>query len=224
MKKLLIGSLIIIAIFLIYLGFMDRDVYYLNLMDYGEVYHEEIRTFFTDKKMLEEDVFGFVEKQMRITELTSLLEDNKKITLHNKNIPVKNALIKADLVTISVGLDDFLSKIVLYEEDIHKMYEYVDELSEDLEKMFETMRMYCKEDIIFLGYYNPFLNNEDIALVFRYLNDRYASISEKYNIFYLSTTDIVQSETDFKNRILLSEAGEKKISSKIIESIEKILF
>lgn len=224
MKKLLIGSLIVIAIFLIYLGFMDRDVYYLNLMDYGEAYHEKIRSFFSDKKMLEEDVLGFVEEQMRITELTSLLEDNKKITLHDKNIPIKNSLIKADLVTVSVGLNDFLSKMVLYEKNVHRMYEYIDELSEDLEKLFETMRMYCKEDIIFLGYYNPFLENEDLSLVFRYLNDRYSSICEKYDIFYLSTTDIVSDPSDFVDSTSLSLGGIEKISSKLIETIEKILF
>lgn len=224
MKKLLIGSLIIIAIFLIYLGFMDRDVYYLNLMDNGADYHEKICSFFSDKKKLEKGVFGFVEKQMRITELTSLLEDNKKIMVDNKNIPIKNALIKADIVTISIGLDDFLSKVALYENDVHKMYEYIDELSEDLEKFFSLIRMYCKEDIVFLGYYNPFLNNEDISLVFRYLNDRYSNICQKYNIVYVPTTDIVKEEEDFKDRITLSDRGKEKISSIFLQTIEKVLF
>ena len=80
-----------------------------------------------------------------------------------KKKSIKNALIKADLVTLSIGMNDFLYKMNLDVEEfsMEELYDYVDEMSEDTDTLLRLLREYCKEDIMMTNYYVPRNLNSD---------------------------------------------------------------
>ena len=122
MKKIIIIILIIISIFLIYLCNMDKKAYYLALGDSfakgegpnGKIvsgYSNNIKKYLKEKKLLETYINEFSENGQRTTDLINIIKDNKAIKKGQKQITIQNALIKADLVTISIGANDLLNKI-----------------------------------------------------------------------------------------------------------------
>ena len=126
MKKILIIGVIILSIFIIYLTTLDKKVYYLVLGDeislgltsnnkYEKNYTEYIKEYLEEKNILEKYINEYTTQNYRITDIINDINNNKEIEDTKKTL--KNALIKADLVTLSIGTNDIISKI----EDINKM-------------------------------------------------------------------------------------------------------
>ena len=83
------------------------------------------------------------------------------------------------------------------------------------------MREYCKEDIIFIGYYVP---NEESLEVIKYLNKEYAKVCQRYNVEYIDLVSIFENRSEFiDNNNLPTRSGENMIASKVIDRIDKKL-
>lgn len=186
LKTVLILSVISLSVFLIYLATLDHKVYYLDLGDeisVGEnAYGKQLERYFSSLNKLEQYIDGFKEEDLRITDLIRNIETNQKIMLGKKEQTLKNALIKADLVTLSLGRNDFVYKIDYMSKS--ELYDTADQVLHDLEDLFTLMREYCKEDIIFIGIINSNWPAQDE--VFLYLNEKINRLCEEYDIlFYL---------------------------------------
>jgi len=240
MKKILLLGLIFLLVFLIYLCNIDKKVYYLALGDslaYGEGaygkkvsgYTSIVKDYLKEQGILEVYVDEFAQSGYRTTDLINDIEDNKKIVKGKKDITIKNALIKADLVTLSIGANDILNKINIENEaPYEKIYDYIDELAIDLEKLLKLMREYSKEDIILIGYYNPYpyLNSNKIDNVFEYLNKKYREVCMEYKIYYVEIDDIFKENPEFlpnDYNIHPSEEAYKAIGNEVIGVINKTL-
>lgn len=235
MKKILIIGLIVLAVFLIYLSNLDKKVYYLALGDSlangqstgkkVKSYSDYVRDYLKEQNLLETYINEYAENGYRTTDLIKAIKDNKKITRNKKEITLQNALIKADLVTISIGANDILTKInekITYDE----IYNYIDDLTDDIDELFKLMREYCKEDIVLVGYYNPYIESKETSDIFDYLNDSYKEISKKYKIIYVEIDLLFRENPDFlpsTNDIHPSKAGYKAIAGQIIGSVNKTL-
>lgn len=206
MKKILIIGIIILSIFLIYLTTIDKKVYYLALGDeislgltsegyYEKNYTEYIKEFLEETKKLETYVDDYKTQGYRITDIINDINNNKEIEDTKKTI--KNALIKADLVTISIGTNDIISKIEdinkINKFDYNKLYKNIETISKDLEKLLILLREYCKEDIIMLGIY---INTKDEKTneIIKLANQNFKTISEKYNIKYIDQYELLTSK------------------------------
>lgn len=186
LKTVLILSVISLSVFLIYLATLDHKVYYLDLGDeisVGEnAYGKQLERYFSSLNKLEQYIDGFKEDDLRITDLIRNIETNQKIMLGKKEQTLKNALIKADLVTLSLGRNDFVYKIDYMSKS--ELYDTADRVLHDLEDLFTLMREYCKEDIIYIGVINSNWPAQDE--VFLYLNEKINRLCEEYDIlFYL---------------------------------------
>lgn len=202
MKKILISGLVVLSIFVIYLSLMDKKVYYLSLGSLNN-YSNSVKNYFNKKDLLEDYVYAFSSSEKKITDIIKDINNNKRY----KDYTMKNSLVKADLVTIYIKANDVFDK--LNEEDViyGDIYDYIDELCFDLDKLLSLIRKYCKEDIILIGYYNPFKNGEKSDVI-SYLNRKFKDVSLKYDISFVN----VNSDDD------------KKTLDKIIEVIEKKIF
>ena len=240
MKKTLLLGTVILIVFLIYLCNMDKKVYYINLGDslaagddaYGKKvkgYSGYIKDYLKKGYNLTLRYYDYATNGYRTTDLISIIEENKKIKKNNKEITIQNSLIKADLVTISIGANDILNKInPKNTQDYNQIYNYIDDLSKDLDQLLKLMRQYCKEDIIMIGYYNPypFLNNKRINEIFNYLNKKYKETCNNYNVTYIEIDNLFKENPNFlpnENNIHPSEEGYKAISGEIISVINKKL-
>lgn len=220
LKKIFVISILLLSIFLIYLTTMDRKVYFLALGDsisYGKnSYLDYIKKFLEEKELLEEYRNEFIKDDERITDLIKAIEENEKIVVDGKEKTIKNALIKADLLTLSIGNEELFYK--MQTEDQDHLYTYIDEMITDMETLFKLIREYCKEDIFILGYMNPFNNNMQESI--RYANQKLQNLSKKYEIVYVNLSTITKE--DF-NWFTLKETGHKKITDILLPQIEQHL-
>ena len=199
MKKILIIGLVFLSVFLIYLANMDKKVYYVALGDslervyvddevYG--YSHYIKKYLKDEGLLERYSDDFAQVDTRITDIIKDINNNKKIKTNKGSFSLKNALIKADLITVNISFKDVYNKLNKKNAVYTEVYDYIDDLAYDLESLFKLMREYCKEDIVMIGPYNPFIDETDKLDVYEYFNEKYKNVSRDYDIIYVDLSDI----------------------------------
>lgn len=224
MKKILITGLVFLVIFLIYLANMDKKVYYVALGDslereyvsneevYGYSYY--IKNYLKKDDLLERYSDDFAKADTRITDIIKDINNNTKITTNKGSFSLKNALIKADLITVNISSNDMFNKLKGNNIVYNDVYDYIDDLAYDLDNLFKLMREYCKEDIVMVGPYNPFSDSSDKLDVYEYFNEKYKDVCEEYDIIYVDLSDI--SEINGQNY--------ERIANRVIDKMSKNLF
>jgi lysophospholipase L1-like esterase len=248
MKKFIVMVLFIGLPILIYLMTIDNKIYYVALGDslaagqnsYGKIaygYADYVADDLRSKDKLELYTKDFAVSGYRTTDLINDIDNNKKALINGERITIKQALTKADLVTISIGANDLFYKMgingldVAYysEADLKK---YVDEVVLDIEKLLISIKKYCKEDIILIGYYNPLWSMKksyarDLEPIFVYANEQMLKTAKKHNIYFADIHQTFNQNSDFLPNPLdihPSSNGYAAISRKIMEIVDsKIL-
>ena len=237
MKKIIAIILILTSIFFIYLNTIDKKIYYLALGDsiaagvnayggnnYG--YSDYIKTYLENKDLLETYIDEFAVSGYRSVDLKRDIVDNKKITINDKEVTIKNALIKADLVTLSIGANDFFYYLNANNSDV---YNHINDSLNDVESLFKLIREYCKEDIIVVGYYTPFQNHDKLEImdtVIKFANKKLEQLCKEYKMQFVDVFDIFKENNYLPNQndIHPSKEGYEAISEEIIKVIDKNLF
>lgn len=148
------------------------------------------------------------------------------------NNNLKRDLRESDLVTISIGANDFLHSISLKNLNIGNILELKPKITQilpDIENCIKTVRKYAKEEIIIVGYYNPipFLFNtssKDLDELFAYIDDEYQKIADKYDCKYISFYQLFKKNSSFLPNpadIHPNLDGYKAISDEIIRKMDK---
>lgn len=231
-RKLFFISLSILFVFLIYLTTVDKKIYYLNIGDSVAMginsykitnngYDRYVIDYLKKEDKLEKYVNIFNQNDLRISDLYNMINNNYEIKINNHNQSIKNALIKADMVTLSIGNDDFYQKLN-NNYTVNELYNIVDECKNDMEKLLILMRKYCKEDIIVVGYYNPYFLDLNKNKIVSYMNEKMDSLAKDYNVKYINIDNLITP-----NEILnpkdyhISNNGYKLIGNEIIKIIKK---
>lgn len=190
MKKLIIIFLIFFSIFYIYLLTCDEKIYYLSISnnynsnDFSNIIAKKLK----NNNLLEIHVNEFSNNNNRITDYIDMIDDNKYIIKNNKKIHFKNALIKADIITLSLGTKDFITN---YGDSTEKVLT----IRNNIETLIKKIREYSKEDIYFISIYSEYvdskyidkLNNDlksicsDNKIKFININNNYNYITENNN-------------------------------------------
>ena len=185
MKKIIVSTLIIILIVIIYNIFKDNKIYYVSISNTSDnyTYKDYIKDYLDELNILENytDISNLDD---RITDIIRNINDNKMYG----DKTFQNILIKADLLTLSIGYNDLISKIDKY--SIYNMYSYIDTFLIDLDNLFNILRQFDKEKIVMLGYYNSYDNKYNEII--KYINLKVEELSKKYNIEYVDISDITK--------------------------------
>lgn len=230
MKKILLILIIAITVFLIYLFNIDNKIYYLSIDSNNESeencnYNESVENYLLTRNKLEKIVSNFSKNNYLVTDLINDIKNNKKITINKKNITLKNALIKADLFTLFIGMNEINNKTLLINKTDLKQYNYIDNLLIDIDAMLNLIRQYCKEDVFIIGVYYPYEEyNKDVADLYSYYNDKYKSLAEKYNMSYIDLYNPFLENKDYLSsteNLSPSLKGYKYIAEQIIITINK---
>lgn len=243
--KLLIGFIISgIILTIIFFLTQDKKIYYLSLGDSLAVgttadssnyysYGDYIQKYLEKNNKLEFYTKNFSYENYRSIDLLNDLNINKKIIIDNKQISIKNALIKADIVTLSIGMNDLFYKLNVMNDlklnNQSSIYNYVDESLGDINKLLFELRKACKEQIIVIGFYNPFINYnnnmaQDADPIIKYANNKLENIVLKYNMTYINTYNIFINHPEYLSdslNIHPTILGYKSISTDIINNINK---
>lgn len=212
LKTIIYSLIILIVVFLIYLTTLDKKIYYLNLSIDSKTYTYDklIKKDLETKDKLERYIDGFLSSTDRVTDLTNYINENKKIIINDHEQTIKNALIKADLVTVFIGLNDINYKIGY--SSMNELYDYADSFLTDISDLLEILREYCKEDIIIIGYYNIYGSYYDEY--FKYINKCVEEYAKELDIKYVSTNDIYD-ENSSRDNIMLTNSEHKILYEKV---------
>ena len=232
-KKVLI-LLIIILVIIIYLTNKDTKIYYVSLGDgisrginennkisYG--YSDYIKNYLFDIDKLEFYTKQFSNKDKRTTDIIKDIKDNIEIIEDGKKITIKKALMHADIITISIGLNEVLYKLQNEKLNSYEMYSYIDTIINDIDELIDIIKRYCKEDIFILGYYNPF-DSIEIDNYIKYANNKLIDISKQEDIIFVDLYNIYKNKKNiFTNpqNYYPNIDGYKLISQEIINQIKK---
>ena len=196
MKKSLLISFIIIITFLIYYFNVNHKIFYLSLGDYlsyginndnivDNNYSDIIKN--KNKYNLENYVNYSSIDDYRVMDLINDIKYNKEVVYKNNIFKLQNLLIKSNLITVSIGMND-----LIYAKNID--YNYADQLLDDIEKLFIILRRYNKDKIYYLGFYNIIDNND----IIEYLNKNVKMICKEKNIKFVNINKL-QNYINYNN-------------------------
>ena len=183
MKKIIFTILVFLIIFLIYFFNRSEKIYYLSLGDYlsyginnynnvNNSYSNNIKEHY--KEILSNYVNYSYYDDYRVMDLINDINYNKTVIFNNKEYKLQNLLVKANLITLSIGMNDLIYKSKVDND----LFEYTDELLNDIEKLLILIRKYNKDEIYFLRFYNN-INNKNLI---DYANKKLQSICKKNKI------------------------------------------
>ncbi len=218
MKKILIGFIVVLSVFLIYLGFRDDNVYYLAMGDYiaNGINPMGIKDYgYTDyiKDNLKADTYVNIAKDNnRIIDLINAINDNVDVAVNRKRKTLQNALIKADLVTISIGMNDIINTLS-FDYNSNDLYNRLEQVMNDYEELFKVLRKYCKEKIYLTGLYNT-TGSEELNNFFTFADNKIKALADKYKIKYVSISDL---HDYLESKFYPNKQGYEMIANKIID-------
>ena len=93
----------------------------------------------------------YVNKDYRIIDILNILKYNEEKEANNKNISIHQLLRKADIIILSIGMNDIYSKL---NDNPKNIYTYINNMVINMEKIFKEINRYDTEQVIILGYYN----------------------------------------------------------------------
>lgn len=243
-KKLIkygILVILLLSVFGIYTIFKTNRLNYIALGDslaegmnpYGEVGYSY--TDYLADSLKEKDLLSYYTKKYTKSGYTT----QNLIAEITTNNHLKKDLRESDLVTVSIGANDFLKSFRIENLDVNNILELKPKITSifpNIEKSIEEIRKYAKGDIIIVGYYNPipFLFNtsgNDLDKLFAYVDDAYQKIADHYNCTYISFYQIFKNNTSFLPNpmdIHPNLKGYEKIAEEILnlylqEKDEKVL-
>ena len=148
MKKIIFLVFIFFIVFLIYYFNADEKTYYLSLGDYlsygidsfentNNGYSENIKNKYQNN--LENYVNYSTYDDYRVMDLINDINYNKTVVYNNKEYKLQNLLVKANLITVSIGMND-----LIYKKNLN--YDYVDSLIKDIEDLLTLIKKYNKDE------------------------------------------------------------------------------
>lgn len=244
-KKLIILILILIIVFTIYILNIDKTIDYIALGDslalgqnpYNQIgygYSDYVSNYLKENKLLKNYTKDSAQSGYRITDILKDIENNKKITINGDSKGIKEILRESELLTLSIGANDIISKlsttslnIDLNEFDI--INNYIDNTIDNLETLIKTIQKYFKKDMILVGYYNPLSATSSefcrvLEPLFIKMNTQMKNLSKKYNIYYVEIYEIFKENPEYlpnPKDIHPSNKGYQVIASSIIDVIEQ---
>ena len=214
MKKIIFTILVVLITFFIYFFNRSEKTYYLSLGDYlsyginnfnnvNNSYSNNIKEHY--KEILSNYVNYSYYDDYRVMDLINDINYNKSVIYENKKYKLQNLLVKANLITLSIGMNDLIYKSKL---DVD-LYNYTDELLNDIENLLILIRKYNKDEIYFLSFYN-IIDNEKLIV---YANEKLEGICNKNKIKYV---DISLLNNYIINGIYPSNDGYTYITNQIL--------
>lgn len=221
MKKIIFTIILFLSCYLIYTLTSNNNLNYVTLGDSlskgvtpyfanGYGYSNYIVDYLKKNNKLNSYNDDFTGVDYRITDLINLIN----INYETNNQTINQAIHSADIITISVGMQELYYKINTNDTNI---YTYIDKMLEDTEELFTLIRKNNSKKIYMLGYYNTKNTNQDL---FNYANIKLKEICQKNKITYIDTQSIFYKNTTYfenPNSFNPNLQGYYKIYEKIIE-------
>ncbi len=194
-------------------------------------YTDFIKDYLEDNYDLKFFTKGFTKWGYETRHVIRDINDNRTIKENDLEINIQDALKEADLVTISVGANDFIEGLSFdnYYEKLNNLDTTKEEAKKIVEKVvtvIELVKQYAKKQIIVTGYYNPLQHmiqyKSQIDEVIRYYNQLLKEKCKELNVDYVDIFDIFDNRKDLlpnPNDIHPNKDGYKLMAKEVIKHI-----
>ena len=227
MLKKILFCIILLLIFLIGIIVKDNKISYISIgdglskgMNYNNFksvgYSDYLYNYLKKYNKIELYTKDFSNENNRITDLIDDINNNISTIIDNKKIYIQNAIKNADILTISIGMNEILYK---YSNHVNNgyMYSYIDECISDMDKLLKIITKLNNNDIFLLGYYNP-TNDLELDNFIKYTNNKISILCNNYKINYIDTYNIFNNNKHMiysKNNYYPNQDGYKLIANAV---------
>lgn len=178
----------------------------------GPSFNDYLKEGLEKKGKINEFNNEFSQYYLTIHELNEYIEDNQlgKYT----RTPIKQVIAKADILTISIGLDELVIKSLN-----EKIDEYIkNDFLLDYKILLSSIREFYDKKIIILGLYSAYqLNKSDVLEI----NSKLNILAGNYNcIYYDLFSYSLNNKYLNNNSYYINYEGHKKIANDLIKIIE----
>lgn len=202
------------------------DAYFV--VDYG--YPDYIKDYLDKNNRLSFYTKKFSKSGYETKDVKNDIENNKVVEVDGKKIYLKEILRESDLVTLTIGANDFIH-IINFKDiegslNVESAKKKADEIAKRIEELIILIKQYAKKQIIVTGYFNPYPRNieykETITELVKYFNNLIEEVCEEQEVNYVDIYDLISNEKALPNpgNIHPSKYGYELIANKIIKSIE----
>ena len=227
MKKIILPLLLILLIFIIYKTNDNNLIDYMVIGDsvscglnsYGNKtygYNDYIKSYLENNKMLHRYNDYFIKDKYTIKELINDIDNNKNVLYKDKHYNIKKELREADILTISIGMDELVH--ILNNDNVNNN---LDNLITDMDILLKKVTSLSKNKVILIGYYNPNNNySKETDRLFSYISDKYKKLSKKYNVEYIDIYNIIKKNNNYLPNKLdyhLTSSGYLQIAKEVID-------
>ena len=225
MKKVFLILILFLSCYFIYTKTEGNKKNYLVIGDslskgineYGVVsygYSDFIKDYLEDKKILKNYNKTYTDVNYKVSDIVKILEYNES----KNNISLNRLIKEADIITISLGIDEIYYKINKNNQNI---YTYIDNMISNYNKILNYISKFHHDKVYILGYYNTTKNNIDI---FNYANYKLEVLTKKYNYTYIDLAKILDNNPTYisqiSNNYMPNIRGYEKISQIIVENLK----
>lgn len=205
-----------------------RNPYGVN--DYG--YTDYIKDYLKNSHKLNSYV-TYAVSGYTTEDITNDINLNRNVEVGAKSVGIKKALRESDLVTISIGANDFLggmnlSSIPSALSDSELVFKQIDDVIIKINDLLTLVKQYAKGKIIVVGYYNPLPNltkyKDKINEVVSYADAQYEKKCKDQDVYYVKVSDTMAENNEYLPNPLdihPNKAGYEVISKKVINLIDK---
>lgn len=191
---------------------LSKGINEYGVASYG--YSDFIKDYLENKKILKNYNKTYTDVNYKVSDIVKILEYNES----KNNISLNRLIKEADIITISLGIDEIYYKINKNNQNI---YTYIDNMISDYNKILDYISKFHHDKVYILGYYNTTKNNIDI---FNYANYKLEVLTKKYNYTYIDLAKILDNNPTYisqiSNNYMPNIRGYQKISQIIVENLK----
>ena len=191
---------------------LSKGINEYGVVSYG--YSDFIKDYLEDKKILKNYNKTYTDVNYKVSDIVKILEYNES----KNNISLNRLIKEADIITISLGIDEIYYKINKNNQNI---YTYIDNMISNYNKILNYISKFHHDKVYILGYYNTTKNNIDI---FNYANYKLEVLTKKYNYTYIDLAKILDNNPTYisqiSNNYVPNIRGYEKISQIIVENLK----
>ncbi len=230
--KIIILILLTSSIYFIYQETNNNNITYVSLGDslslgensYGAIsygYSDYFKDYLQDKNILSIYNKTYTSKTKTITELYNDILVDETITIDSDNYNLRRLLSDADIISLSIGLNDLILETNTEEYlSIYKENKIVESVYDKYEKLISEIKKYYNKKIYVIGYYE---NNSKYDKLISKINNKYKQLCKRNNDIFIDTSFISNNSKYFDNpkSYYPNNFAYQKISKKMIDAYEK---
>lgn len=191
---------------------LSKGINEYGVASYG--YSDFIKDYLENKKILKNYNKTYTDVNYKVSDIVKILEYNES----KNNISLNRLIKEANIITISLGIDEIYYKINKNNQNI---YTYIDNMIRDYNKILNCISKFHHDKVYILGFYNTTKNNIDI---FNYANYKLEVLTKKYNYTYIDLAKILDNNPTYisqiSNNYMPNIRGYEKISQIIVENLK----